>query len=91
MASSKLGDKLTQVVFPYWVDVRDVAKAHIQALVTPAEKGERFVFSPHKKTYPGLVDVLRIRLGSNCSEERQELSCYRSESKTCEEMLDINR
>jgi len=90
VAASKPGDKLTQVDFPYWVDVRDVAKAHIQALVTPAANRERFILGPHKTTYAGMADVLRRRLGLNCSEERQELSCYDIESKNCEEILGIN-
>ncbi|KAK2877276.1 putative secondary metabolism biosynthetic enzyme [Arthroderma sp. PD_2] len=32
--------------FPYWVDVRDVARAHIQALTLPAAWGKRLILAP---------------------------------------------
>jgi len=90
VASSKPGDKLTEVDFPYWVDVRDVARVHVRALIATAADGERFVVGKHKTTYAGMSDVLRNQLGLHCSEENQELSCYDIESKSCEEVLGID-
>lgn len=35
--------------FPFWVDVRDVAKAHIAALERPDTNGKRFLVKGEKK------------------------------------------
>lgn len=37
--------------FPNWVDVRDVARAHVNALVTPAAAGERWIVNGGKASY----------------------------------------
>ncbi|KAK5940530.1 hypothetical protein PMZ80_006946 [Knufia obscura] len=89
VASSKPGDKWIEPDYPYWVDVRDVARAHIWALVTPASSRERFILGPHRTTYARMADVLRSRMGVECSEEKQELDCFEVESKNCEEILGI--
>jgi len=43
--------KLPALDFPGWVDVRDVAKAHINALVTPEAAGKRWIVSATLVTY----------------------------------------
>jgi hypothetical protein len=43
--------KLPNMDFPGWVDVRDVAKAHVNALVTPEAAGKRWIVSAGLVTY----------------------------------------
>lgn len=37
--------------FPAWVDVRDVAKAHVNSLVTPEAAGKRWILASTLVTY----------------------------------------
>lgn len=37
--------------WPAWVDVRDVAKAHVNALINPEAAGKRWMVSAHLVTY----------------------------------------
>lgn len=43
MIDGKMKDKLEPTGFYSWVDVRDVAYAHVQALETPEAAGKRFL------------------------------------------------
>lgn len=45
---------------PCWVDVRDVAKAHVEALVRPEASQKRFLVSaPEKFAYQRIADIIR--------------------------------
>jgi uncharacterized protein YbjT (DUF2867 family) len=43
--------KLPVLDWPGWVDVRDVAKAHVNALVKPKAAGKRWIVSAGLATY----------------------------------------
>lgn len=45
--------------FPDWVDVRDVALAHVRALDLPESDGKRFILSAGKYTNEGIARVVR--------------------------------
>lgn len=76
VAESKPEDDLLEVDFPGWVDVRDVAKAHIPALQALKASGERFILAPVPTTYSEFTDLLRRELGLNVSRQKQTLDCY---------------
>lgn len=50
-----------------FVDVRDVADAHIRALTTPAAGGERFIATDRFLWLPEVATILRQRLGDAAS------------------------
>lgn len=89
LAASKPGDKLTQVDYPCWVDARDVAHAHIEALVRPATNGKRFILAPIKVTYADMASLLREKMGLDTSQERQDDAIFDIEDKGCESVLGI--
>jgi hypothetical protein len=41
--------------FPFWVDVRDVAKAHINALIEPSAFGSRWILAPSSFMYKQVI------------------------------------
>lgn len=45
------GQELPALDYPYWVDVRDVARAHIAVLERPEITGQRFILSSRGLTY----------------------------------------
>jgi len=45
--------------FPSYIDVRDLAHAHIKALTTPEAANKRFLIGGTKMTYSAIVDTLR--------------------------------
>jgi NADPH-dependent methylglyoxal reductase len=47
--------KLPDFDWPGWIDVRDVAKAHINALVTPEAAGQRFLLCTQMTTYSEVI------------------------------------
>jgi len=51
-----------EIPFPFVVDVRNIAQAHIQAAVTPKAKGQRYLIS-NAATVPSceIVSVLKER------------------------------
>jgi nucleoside-diphosphate-sugar epimerase len=71
------------------VDVTDVAKAHIEALVRPAANGGRFILASRMATYTDIADILKRDLGLECSLDKQQPSFYSIEAKNCEEVLGI--
>jgi len=87
VAQTKADEALMEVDCPFWVDVRDVAKAHVEALVRPAANGERFILAPHKATYASIAELLRERLGLVCSRVGQELEAWDIEAWNCGEVL----
>lgn len=89
VAMSRPQEKLPEVDFPFWVDVRDVAKAHVLAMLSPAATGQRFILAPNKTTYGGMAEIVRGKLGIECSVEQQELESYDVESPNCENILGI--
>ncbi|KIM74395.1 hypothetical protein PILCRDRAFT_704037 [Piloderma croceum F 1598] len=56
--------KLPDMDWPGWVDVRDVAKAHINALVTPEAAGKRWIVSAALTTYSEIADIVRRKFPS---------------------------
>lgn len=89
VAQSKPGDELADVDFPNWVDVRDVAKAHIRALLCPEAKGKRFILAPYKVAYSDMATVLRKKRNIQCSDKRQELNHFDVDSSDCRSILGI--
>lgn len=91
VASSKPGDALPVVDFPNWVDVRDVARAHVEALRKgQAAHGQRFVLAPYKTSYTTIADAVRKIVPSlTPSEERQVLDIFDIESSNCQDVLGI--
>ena len=51
-----------EIPFPFVVDVRNIAEAHIQAAVTPEAKGQRYLVA-NAETVPAsvIIDVLKER------------------------------
>jgi len=45
--------------FPSYIDVRDLAYAHVKALTTPEAANKRFLIGGAKMTYSAIVDTLR--------------------------------
>jgi nucleoside-diphosphate-sugar epimerase len=41
--------------FPFWVDVRDVAKAHLNALIEPSAFGSRWILAPSSFMYKQVI------------------------------------
>jgi nucleoside-diphosphate-sugar epimerase len=59
---SKSSDPVPQNLFWSFVDVRDVAEAHLRAYEVPKAGGERFFICKGNFTYQQFVDVLREKL-----------------------------
>jgi nucleoside-diphosphate-sugar epimerase len=91
VATSTPRDKLTEVDFPCWVDVRDVATAHIEALLRPEAEGKRFILAPIKTTYAEMAGVLRRGLGLQTSEEVQDVEIFDIDDEGCEKVLGMKK
>lgn len=50
----------------HWVDVRDVAKAHMLAAKTPAAGGERFIVNHGKFYWQDIGNSIHLRLQKLC-------------------------
>ena len=87
VATSGPKDELTTMDFPCWVDVRDVAQAHIQALLQPKAEGKRFILAPIKTTYAEMASVLRQRLGLNTSQKEQKEEIFDIKDEGCADVL----
>ncbi|KAF4437799.1 dihydroflavonol-4-reductase [Fusarium austroafricanum] len=56
---------------PFWIDVRDLAKAHVEALVRPGVGGKRYIpASPERFTYGEAADII----GSNFDWAKEKVS-----------------
>ncbi|KAF7986860.1 hypothetical protein HWV62_12588 [Athelia sp. TMB] len=63
--------------WPGWVDVRDVAKAHVNALVAPDAQGKRWIVSAGMASYEDIANVVRKRFpGLTPSSETQRIDHY---------------
>lgn len=88
VALSSPGDSLPPINFPHWVDVRDVALAHLLALTNPQARGERFILAPNKVPPSAFAKISKERLGLHPSEQMQELPpMFDIESRNCESVL----
>lgn len=87
VATSKPEDNLPEIDFPYWVDVRDVARAHVLALQSSQADGERFTLAPFSTTYSGVADLVRRELRRDVSRQVQELDCFKVDMGNCESIL----
>ncbi|KZP03952.1 aldehyde reductase II [Athelia psychrophila] len=68
---------LPKMDWPGWVDVRDVARAHVNALVTPAAAGKRWIVSAGMASYEDIADVVRRRFPAlTPSSETQRIEHY---------------
>ena len=57
-------DPLPSVRVPIWIDVRDLAEAHVQALLRPEAGGKRFIpVSPEKFSYEYAADIMKEKFG----------------------------
>ena len=53
------GDPLTTARVPFWVDVRDLARAHVEALLRPEAGNKRFtVAAPEKFSYGKAANII---------------------------------
>jgi nucleoside-diphosphate-sugar epimerase len=69
--------KLPKPDYPVWVDVRDVAKAHVNSLVTPEAAGKRWILASTTVTYSEIADIIRRTFPSlSPSTEVQKLDYY---------------
>lgn len=87
VATSSPGDSLTTIDFPCWVDVRDVARAHIEALIRPKSEGKRFILAPIKTTYAEMAKLLREKLNMTTSEQKQDEEIFDIKDSGCEDFL----
>ena len=87
VAQSKPGEKLLESDSARWVDVRDVAGAHLKALLTRKADGERFIVAPYQTTYGRMAEVLRGRLGLDCASGEVEVDSFDMDMRNCETVL----
>lgn len=53
------GEPLPIARVPFWIDVRDLAKAHVEALLRPEAGGKRFIpASPERFSYQLAADIM---------------------------------
>jgi nucleoside-diphosphate-sugar epimerase len=91
VALSSPGDSLPLIDFPHWVDVRDVALAHLLAVTNPQARGERFILAPNKVPPSAFAKIAKERLGLHPSEEIQELPpMFDIDSRNCDSVLGMN-
>jgi NADPH-dependent methylglyoxal reductase len=88
-ASSKPGEKLLDLDWVCWVDVRDVAEAHINALTIPDASGQRFILAPHRVTYSDMARIARERCGMDASMDQQVIDHWDMSSLDAERVLGI--
>ncbi|KAG2734039.1 hypothetical protein G9P44_003564 [Scheffersomyces stipitis] len=62
MCTSSSLDEVPPTKGPVWVDVRDLANAHIKALITPGASNQRFMVSAGDFCNQEIADILREKL-----------------------------
>ncbi|KAH8817292.1 ketoreductase [Xylogone sp. PMI_703] len=78
------GENLPRLDYPHWVDVRDVAKAHIQVLQRLDIRGQRYILAPRGLTYSEIADIIRKKFPSlSPSQERQSVEYYDIDISNC--------
>jgi nucleoside-diphosphate-sugar epimerase len=80
MIQGKMKDKLDPTGFYSWVDVRDVATAHIRALEVPNASGNRFLLLAGYHTNKRIAEIIaslgprfREKLPADLEEEEDDL------------------
>ncbi|OAL74534.1 hypothetical protein A7D00_0126 [Trichophyton violaceum] len=86
------GEPLFRNGFPYWVDVRDVAKAHIQALITPAAWGQRLMLGPWPLLFSDIARIVREHYPemNPSREKKQQVHHYSIDSGSSLSILGID-
>ncbi|EGD96059.1 hypothetical protein TESG_03519 [Trichophyton tonsurans CBS 112818] len=75
------GEPLFHNDFPHWVDVRDVAKAHIQALIIPAAWGRRLMLGPWPLLFSDIARIVQKHYPDmNSTRENQQVHHYSIDS-----------
>ncbi|RAH82039.1 hypothetical protein BO86DRAFT_399284 [Aspergillus japonicus CBS 114.51] len=64
---------LPAIDFPHWVDMHDVARAHLLALTTPQARGHRFILAPWKVPYSSFTEIVLERLSLQPTDQPQLL------------------
>ena len=85
--------KVSTPGLPHWVDVRDVAKAHIQALGLDAGASERFALFSSKEFYEDGLATLRAEGAKGLGEEGAKIDKTKSftiDASKAEKTLGIN-
>ena len=60
MATGGLSQPLPPARFNFWIDVRDLAEVHVQALLTPEAGGKRYLpVAPEKFNYQMASEIIR--------------------------------
>ncbi|OCL12089.1 NAD(P)-binding protein [Glonium stellatum] len=78
------GKPLPQADYPSWVDVRDVARAHVQALITKEAKGKRFLLASTNLWYSDIADIVRNNFPElNPSTEKQGAKHWYVDTSDC--------
>ena len=73
------GQPLPLARVPFWVDVRDLAQAHVEALLRPGAGGKRYMITaPEKFSYKLAADIIGSRFDwaqnrIDASEPRQKI------------------
>ncbi|EIN04661.1 aldehyde reductase II [Punctularia strigosozonata HHB-11173 SS5] len=63
--------------FPGWVDVRDVAKAHLAALERPETSGKRYLLVAASTNYAQIADIIRAAFPQlNPPKRKQDFDVY---------------
>ncbi|CAI6341200.1 unnamed protein product [Periconia digitata] len=79
------GQDLPVARVPFWVDVRDLAVAHVEALLRPEVGGSRFtVASPEKFSYSKVADIVRAEF------DWGEKRVAKGETQTIDESHDLD-
>lgn len=80
MIEGKMKDKLEPTGFYSWVDVRDIALAHIRALEVPEAGGNRFLLMAGYHTNKQIAEIIaglgpefREKLPANLDAEKDDL------------------
>jgi nucleoside-diphosphate-sugar epimerase len=93
------GKGLTEPDFPFWVDVRDVAVAHVKVLrKAETVRWERILLAYEAALYSDMADIARREFKGELkpSEERQSVEYYEidasgSEVRGIEEFIGVER
>jgi nucleoside-diphosphate-sugar epimerase len=86
---SQPGEKLTELDFVNWVDVRDAADVHVRALLVEGAGGKRLLVGPLRVAYSDMTRIVREEYGWETSEEVQRIEQGEVSNKETEEVLGI--
>jgi nucleoside-diphosphate-sugar epimerase len=59
LVQGKHSDKVPELIFPLWVDVRDVAYAHLRAIQTETSQNQRFILAKDICIIDDIVRIMR--------------------------------